>query len=206
MLRSCQSARGSRAGAAGPSRGRALPRGNNRAAGIRTGRFCLIALGCSQPLSETPIGAAAARGSPGGPLLLERGSVSAVPGGRRPGLPLPAPVLLAGAWRAACGQDGDGLGPQELRPGRSDPPRCRSQTAAAQSVRDGRGGDSDAELEQLALDPQVAPPRVLPGQPKDQHRHRRIDRRASWPATIRPFPAHELSAPAVERFRYDRKG
>jgi hypothetical protein len=30
-----------------------------------------------------------------GPLFVERGSLSAVPGGRRPGLPLAFPVLLA---------------------------------------------------------------------------------------------------------------
>ena len=141
-----------------------------------------------------------------GPLFLGRGSLSAIPGGRRPGLPLAAPVLLAGARCAAGGQDGEGLGPQELRPCRSDPPRRRPKTSPAQHVRDRRGGDPDAELEQLALDPEVAPPCVFPGHPKDQLAHRRIDRRTPWPATVRPFPTHERAAPAGERVGTDRKG
>ena len=65
------------------------------------------------------------------PLLLERGSVYPIPGGRRPGLLLPTPIPLWAEAGCTGGQDGEGLGPQELRPGRSDPPRRRSQTTPA---------------------------------------------------------------------------
>ncbi len=141
-----------------------------------------------------------------GPLPLERGPVSAIRGGRRRGLPLAVSVLLVGPRSAAGGRDGQGLGPQELRPRRSDPPRGRPQTSPAQQVRDRHGGDRDAELEELALDPEVAPPCVLPGHPKDQLPNLGIDGRASWPATVRPFPAQELPTPAVERVGNDREG
>ncbi len=122
-----------------------------------------------------------------GPLLLERGLVSAIPGRSRPGLRLPAPVLLARAWCTAGGQDRHRLGPQELPPCPSDPPRRRLQTTVAQHVCDRRGGGRNSELEQFALDPEVAPPGVLPGHLKDQLPHRRIDGRTPWPATIRPL-------------------
>ncbi len=80
------------------------------------------------------------------------------------------------------------------------------QTAPPQHVRDRRGGDRDAEVEQLALDPELAPPGVLPAHPKDQLAHRLIDRRTPWPATVRALPVQELPAPPVERVGHDRKG
>jgi len=71
---------------------------------------------------------------------------------------------------------------------------------------DRRGGDRDAELEQLAFDPQVAPPGVLPGHPKEQVAYSGIDPRTSWPPTRpRPFPAHELPTPPGEGVGGDRK-
>src|SRR6266508_5030074 len=117
----------------------------------------------------------------GAPFFLERGSVYPILGGKRPGLLLPTPIPLWARARCTGGQAGEG--PQELRPGRSDPPRRRPQTAPAEHVRDRRGGDRDAELEQLAFDPEVAPSGVLPGQPKDQLACLGIDRGTSWPAT-----------------------
>ena len=65
------------------------------------------------------------------------------------------------------------------------------------------------QLEQLATDPLIAPPRVLGRQPKDQI----AARRRGWgtprpvaPAEGCPFPADQLPVPAQESLRPDRKG
>ncbi len=203
-LRSRDSARGSRAGA-GPSEGtrckRERPRSQHPDRSILS--HCAGELPAS--IGNTDWGRSG-HSVVRGPLPLERGPVSAIRGGRRRGLPLAVSVLLVGPRSAAGGRDGQGLGPQELRPRRSDPPRGRPQTSPAQQVRDRHGGDRDAELEELALDPEVAPPCVLPGHPKDQLPNLGIDGRASWPATVRPFPAQELPTPPVERVGNDREG
>jgi hypothetical protein len=78
----------------------------------------------------------------------------------------------------------EGLGPQELRPRRSDPPRRRPQTSTTQHVRDGSGRDRDAELEQLALDPQVAPSGVLPAIRRIRSRTSGSRGGASWPPRL----------------------
>jgi len=63
------------------------------------------------------------------------------------------------------------------------------------------------KLEELALDPQVAPPGVLPSQAKDQLAQFGIDRRASRPAARpRVHSALELAAPALERLGHDSEG
>src|SRR6266545_1890210 len=141
----------------------------------------------------------------GAALFLERGSVYPILGGKRPSLLLPTP-LRAGAGYTG-GQDAEGLGPEELRPRRSDVPRRRPQTPTSQHVRDRRGRDRDAEIEQLALDPEVAPSGILPGHLKDQVANLGIDGGTSWPSTSPGrLPAHELPAPAGEGVRTDRKG
>jgi len=118
----------------------------------------------------------------------------------------PSPILRVGGGGAG-GQDGEGLGPQELPPRGSDPPGRRPQAAPAQHGGDRRGGDPDPELEELALDPQVAPPGVFPSQAKDQLAQFGIDRRASRPAARpRVHSALELAAPALERLGHDSEG
>ena len=118
---------------------------------------------------------------------------------------VPSPILLGGDGCTGR-QDGEGLGPQELSPRRSDPPRRRPQTMAAQHVRDRRGGDPDAELEQLPADPHVAPPGVLPAKAKDQIAQLGIDPRTSRPpAPPRSLLALELAAPALQRVGDNRE-
>ncbi len=141
LPRSCQSARRSRA-AAGPSRGFAPLIGERGTLRVLTGRCGLGTWGGSQPSSTPRIGAAV-----GASLRRQRGWVHPIPGGKRPGLSLPTPIFFWAGAGCAGGRDGEGLGPQELRPGRSDPPGRRPQTLPAEHVGDGGGGDCDAELE-----------------------------------------------------------
>ena len=73
---------------------------------------------------------------------------------------------------------------------------------------DRRRADADAELAQLALDPDAAPARVLPGQTEDERTELGIDRRparATGPA-VGPLPLHELAVPAEQRRRGDEEG
>jgi hypothetical protein len=66
----------------------------------------------------------------------------------------------------------------------------------------------EAELPQLALDPDAAPARVLPGEAEDEGAELRIDRRparATGPA-IGPLPAYELAVPSEQRRRGDEEG
>jgi hypothetical protein len=146
---------------------------------------------------RSPVGAAP---------LDERKSARCLRGRRRRARSVPSPILVVRGGEAG-GKDGEGLGPQELGPRRSDPPRRRPQPAAAEHVRDGRGGHGDPGLEQLALDPQVAPSGVLPGHPKDQLAYLGMDGGTPRPPTpVPPFPAQELPAPPGEGVGGDREG
>jgi hypothetical protein len=78
---------------------------------------------------------------------------------------------------------------------------------AAQHVRGRRGGDPDAELDELAFDPQVAPPGVLPAHAEDQLAQLGIDgRTARTAAPLRSGPALELPAPALQRVGHNLEG
>jgi hypothetical protein len=117
------------------------------------------------------------------------------------------PVILGRAWgraypsrqlprircqvlrtlRSAGGAEGEGEGarglqPQELRPGRPDPAGRGAQAALAKHRGDRGRRDIDAKLQELASDPEVAPPGVLTTEPEDQVLHRRIEGRATGPA------------------------
>jgi hypothetical protein len=59
------------------------------------------------------------------------------------------------------GEDPGGLGVQELPPGRARAARRRADARSAQDLIDGGRRDRDAELGQLAVDPAVAPQRIL---------------------------------------------
>jgi len=65
-------------------------------------------------------------------------------------------------------QDSIGLSPEKLAPRGTPPAWGRAQAVPTEHRSDGRGAHSDAELQQLAPDPEVAPPWVLPGQSDDE--------------------------------------
>ena len=73
-----------------------------------------------------------------------------------------------------------GLGAQELPPAGVGEPRRRWWDAVAlEDPADRRGADAVAEVEQLALEPQVSPARVLP---RHSHHHGGEDVVDRWPS------------------------
>jgi hypothetical protein len=61
-----------------------------------------------------------------------------------------------------------------------------------------------AEFERLAGNPLVTPPRVLPGQLRDQINGRLIDAWAPCPVWVGPLRGGEASVPAQNRVRRDQ--
>ena len=91
---------------------------------------------------------------------------------------------------------------EELAPGRTGPPRRRSEPGMAKDPADGARPEPDAELAELALDPDASPPRVLPGEANDQIVASRVDGRPARPSpTVGPLPPDQLAVPAKERLR-----
>jgi len=82
------------------------------------------------------------------------------------------------------GQDPGGLGVQELPPGRARAARRRIDVRSPQDFIDGGRGDRDAELGQLAVDPAVAPQRVLLRQADGEATDTRDRRRAAGLAPL----------------------
>src|SRR5439155_10414755 len=79
------------------------------------------------------------------------------------------------------GQNPRRLGPQERPPARVRSSRCGSEPRAPQDRADGRRGHPQAELEELALNPDASPSAVLPGHPQDEGADLRIERRTTLP-------------------------
>jgi hypothetical protein len=97
-----------------------------------------------------------------------------------------------------------GLSTQELPPtGVGVPDRCRWDAVALEDPPDRRGTDTVAELEQLAPEPHVPPPRVLPRHPHHQRDQHLVDRRPPGPVRVGPASANEAAMPAQERVRGD---
>jgi hypothetical protein len=95
---------------------------------------------------------------------------------------------LAACWRRNCRQLGPerlGAGPKTV--GKQDPPdRARRHT--------------QAELQQLAGDPRVAPTWVLTREAEHELSHPTVGRRtARTSSRLRPLPTHKLPVPAQER-------
>src|ERR1035437_3364790 len=67
-----------------------------------------------------------------------------------------------------AGDDAIRLRPQELGPGRARAPRGRTEPGGSEQGPDRRRTDTDTELAELAVDPDAAPPGVLPGQPENE--------------------------------------
>jgi hypothetical protein len=100
-----------------------------------------------------------------------------------------------------AGHDRSGTRLHELRPAGSLAARSWRQAVAAQNASDCGRRNPVAQLEQLTLDPAIAPTRVLTPQLQDQLPELLRDRR---PATTRsqpesqPVPTHEFAVPAEQ--------
>jgi hypothetical protein len=70
-----------------------------------------------------------------------------------------------------------------------------------------RGGrETDAQAEELALDPPIAPPGILPGQAQDQAPGLGVDGGpAGPPVRFGPLPSHQVPVPSKERLRPDHE-
>jgi len=99
--------------------------------------------------------------------------------------------------REVDGEDRLCLRGQELSPGRSFSSGCGIESGILQDLPDSRGCHAMAESDQLAVDPPVAPARILAGHPQHQRPDRR---RRGWSArsSVRVGPAtgDELGMPA----------
>ena len=96
----------------------------------------------------------------------------------------------------------------ELGPGALAAPRRRRQAMAAQHSANGQVGATMAQLQQLTLDPAIAPARILPGQAQDQLVE------LTGPSSIgvrrtasisRPLTTDQLTMPAEEGLRADEQ-
>ena len=89
------------------------------------------------------------------------------------------------------------LGVQELPPGDvGAPPGCRRDLQGLEDPADGGCADPVADLEQLTLDPLVAPAVVLGGEPLDQRGNLSADRRPSRTVRIGPLAGDQAAVPA----------
>ena len=99
-----------------------------------------------------------------------------------------------------------GLRSEELRPGRSGPPRCRVDSGGVQDVPDGGGADLVAEVGELAVDPPVPPRRILSGQAHDQGAQASGDGRSTGPDGLGgPAAGDQLAVPAQDGGRGDEQ-
>jgi hypothetical protein len=110
-------------------------------------------------------------------------------------------------WKKSVAMMPSGLRVQKLTPGRAASPRCRIDAHAVQDLADRRGAQVMTKPNQLAMDPPMSPPRILPGKPERE----RPDRSLSWgtpsPPTrgVDPLPGHEPAMPAEQRPRSNRE-
>jgi hypothetical protein len=94
------------------------------------------------------------------------------------------------------------LGSQELPPCLGRPPRRGLDPRRLQDRPDSAGRDPDAEPGELALDPAVAPTRVLACQPHDQRTNTGLwSQPARPPMRIRPTTCEQRAVPATNRLR-----
>jgi hypothetical protein len=86
---------------------------------------------------------------------------------------------------------------------RSRPRRCGIDAGAVEDGPSGAGPDPGAEPAQLAVEPAVAPCRVLLGQPRHQRTDLGRDHRAATPVRVGPPASDQLPMPAQQRSRMD---
>jgi len=105
--------------------------------------------------------------------------------------------------REVGGNDRLRLGADELRPGRSGAVATRVDACGAQDLPHGRRSNSATETVDFAVDPAVAPRRVLPGQTEDHPQELGIDGRTtrSGGRWLGPVAGDESSVPGEDRRR-----
>jgi hypothetical protein len=110
------------------------------------------------------------------------------------------------AREEVAGEQARRLAAQKHRPAHRCAPRRGLEPRRGKQPPDGARRDAEAELQQLARDPLVAPARVLTRKPQNECPQRSLRR---WPAgaalRVGPFPAHELAMPAQQRRRCHHK-
>ena len=105
-----------------------------------------------------------------------------------------------------AGQDGVRLGPQELRPGRSGPPRRGVDAGAMQDGPDGGGADPIAEAGELAVEAAVSPGGVLGGQTENEAAQASGDGGSTGPDGLCGRAAgDQLAVPAQDGGRRDQE-
>jgi hypothetical protein len=109
-------------------------------------------------------------------------------------------VTAQSTWKKSQASIVVSLGAEELPPGR---PVCsdgsRRDPEAPQNASDRRRADAAADLQQLALDPLVAPRRVLPSELLNQGRELGVDGRPPRPVRVGPLLRDEVAMPAQDR-------
>jgi hypothetical protein len=105
-----------------------------------------------------------------------------------------------------AGHDSGGLLAQSRPPGGGYPPGRGIQPVATQDGPDGSGGDLDAEALEFALDPLVAPARVLPGQAANQLLYLLVQRWSSGlMVRVGPGAGDQASVSSQQRLRPDEE-
>jgi hypothetical protein len=97
-----------------------------------------------------------------------------------------------------------GLCTEELSPGRAAPNRW-AESFGTEDLLDRGGRDHHADALQLADDPLIAPPRILPGKPHNQCADVCWDRWSTGWSRIGPAPGDQQPVPPEERRRRDDK-
>jgi hypothetical protein len=105
-----------------------------------------------------------------------------------------------------AGDDPSGLLAQERAPGGGRSPRRRVQSVAAQRRADRGRRNSNTKAQQLALDPLIAPARVLAGQANDQLLQLMVEWRLACSAVrVGPRARDEAAVPAQQRLGLDEE-
>ncbi len=107
-----------------------------------------------------------------------------------------------------AGEDGSSLSSQKLAPSRTASTRRRRHQMPPQQGTDRGRGDAVAQLEQLALNPPIAPEGILPSQPEDYVLQLSRDRGPAAAGSLAegsPAPARQLAMPAQEGGRREEQ-
>src|SRR5262249_51785946 len=95
--------------------------------------------------------------------------------------------------------------PQECAPGESAAPACRREACLLEDLPNSSRRHPEAEPVDLACDPLVAPPRILPGAPKHQDTDRSMEGRTPGATAVGPAAGDKSPMPAQQRRRRDHE-